>query len=111
VFKGLKDKTLSIGVKRVFNYYLKNIGGEMLNFSLDSQNKKIFLDVMLKGEAESLKVEIKNYKITQKEDKSFIEFDEVVTSREWINKVLELYANKQEFDIPNEYAKLLGVVV
>lgn len=111
MFGELKDRGISFGVRKIANHYLSDIGGEVLNFNLDSKNKKIFLDVMLKGELESLKVEIINYKITQRDDKSFIEFDEIHTSREWINTIISLYLKEKSFEVPNEYAKLLGVVV
>lgn len=111
MFIVLKDKTISFGFRKIINLYLKKIGSEMLSFNIDSHNKKIFLDVMLKGEVESLKVEIKNYKISIENGKSFIECEEIITSREWINAILELYVKNEKFEIPKEYARLLGIVV
>lgn len=107
----LKDNALSLAITKTCNYYIKEFG-EMLKFDLDSQNKKIYLDLMLKGEQESLKVEIKDYEIIVDNDKAYITFKSVVTSREWINTVVETFLkDNKKVEIPKQYVKLLGVVI
>jgi len=107
----LKNNTISIVVKKTCNFYIKEFG-EMLKFDLDSQNKKIYLDLMLKGEQESLKVEIKDYEIIEENDKAYITFQSVVTSREWINTIVETFLkDDKKVEIPKQYVKLLGVVI
>ena len=112
LYNNTKDKSISFVVEKTANYYIKDYG-KMLNFKLDSENKKVFLEIMLKGEAESLKVEIKDYLIIEKEGKEFLKFTEIDTSREWINVILETFVKDKfnEIEIPKEYSKLLKMVV
>ena len=107
----LKDNSISFVLQKVIDYKIKDIKGEMLKFQLDSINKTIHIEVMLKGEVEPLKVEIKNYKISVENNENFVELGEIITSREWVNTVLELYFIDRKLSIPATYAKLAGVIV
>ena len=62
MFRGLKDKALSKSLEVAINLKIKEYG-EMLKLNLDSQNKTIEFEVMLKGEKEPLKVFVNNYEI------------------------------------------------
>jgi hypothetical protein len=110
--KELKDSTISTVVQKTCNYYIKEFG-EMLNFQLNSQDKSVTLEVMLKGEKEPLKATIKEYEIIEKNDKAYLRFEDIQTSREWINTVLETFVDKDDkkIEIPRQYVKLLGVVI
>jgi hypothetical protein len=110
--KELKDSTISTVVQKTCNYYIKEFG-EMLNFQLNSQDKSVTLEVMLKGEKEPLKATIKEYEIIEENDKAYLRFEDIQTSREWINTVLETFVDKDDkkIEIPRQYVKLLGVVI
>jgi len=105
-----KDKTLSRVVKEAFNYKLKEYG-EIVEFHLDSDAKTITLEVLLEGEVEALRVEVKSYEIIQEDEKHFLLVNDIITSRAWINTLVEKHLDRQKFQIPNEYVKILKLVV
>ncbi|MDD2357794.1 MAG: hypothetical protein PHX13_07775 [Thiovulaceae bacterium] len=110
-FGSVKDNSVSFVAQKALNHYIKDIKGEMLKFRLDSNNKTIEMEVMLKGEVEPLKIEIKEYKISTENNEGFIELGEIVTSREWVNTVLALYFIDRKLSIPATYAKLVGIII
>jgi hypothetical protein len=66
---------------------------------------------MLEGEKEPLHVEIAQYILKEENEKYLLQIYGVKTSRAWINTVAAQYLHSQKFEIPEEYAKLLKVVV
>ncbi len=63
--------------------------GKMVNLSIDSENKKIEFEVLLKGEKESVSIIIDKYEIIKKNDDKFIKFNKISVSREWVDVLLE----------------------
>jgi len=107
---GAKDKALSVGVQKVINHKIEEFG-ELLKFDLNSGAKTMELEVMLDGEREALHVKVNNYTLIQEGEKHFLVATDIVTSRVWINKVASQYLSGQKFEIPQEYAKMLKIVV
>jgi len=68
----------------------------MTKLEIDSENKTINLDLQLKGEAETIRVTISNYKLVENGTCTFIEVDDITASREWINALLAEPAVKQK---------------
>jgi len=105
-----KDKTLSRVVKETVNFKLKEYG-EIVEFTLDSDEKTITLEILLEGEMEALRVEVKSYVIVQEDEKHFLLAKDIITSRAWINTLAEKYLYGQKLQIPAEYVKMLKLVV
>ena len=110
MFKGLKDKALSTAIKTAINLKIKEFG-EMLRLNLDSQNKKIELELMLLGEKEPLYVEVGSYEISEEDGKHYLIAKDIKTSREWINIVAKNYLENQKFEIPANVAEILKIIV
>ena len=110
MFKKLKDKALSKSLEVAINLKIKEYG-EMLNLNLDSQNKTIDFEVMLKGEKEPLKVFVKNYEISEENGKYFLYAKDISTSREWINVVAENYLKGEKVELPEKIAKTLQILI
>ena len=110
MFRKMKDATLSKGVKIAINHKVKEYG-KMIKLNLDSDNKTIELELMLDGEKEPLHVKVNHYKLSQENNRHYLVAENIVTSRAWINTVASQYLHGQKFEIPEEYAKLLKVVV
>ena len=62
--------------------------GLMTRLEIDSKNKKISLEVELKGETQPIQLETSNYKLLQKGGQTFIELGEIKCSREWVTMLL-----------------------
>jgi hypothetical protein len=110
LFSKFKDIGISTLGKKFGNQFIKEYG-EMLDLRLDSKNKKIELEILLKGELEPLKVDIGSYKIEQNGEKSYIILSEISTSREWINTLLEKFVQNKKFEISQDIEKVLGILV
>ena len=110
MFRKIKDKTLSVTVKIAINNYIKEYG-EMFKFNLNSVDKSIEIELMLKGERDTLTVNINRYEIIEKDNKYFIKIDGVQTSREWINTIASTQLEGKRFEIPEDYAKMLNIIV
>jgi hypothetical protein len=108
--KGGKDKALSLAIKKAINYKLKEIG-EMLSLKLDSKEKPLDMEVMLEGEKEPLKVHIGNYTIDLEDGNYYLNIKDIATSRVWINTLIGQYFSQNRFEIPEECAKMLMMVV
>ena len=106
----LKDKTISTGIYTVFDYKIRGFG-KVLKFNLDSKNKTIELEVMLDGEKEPLNIHIDNYEIQEIDSQYYIAVQNITTSRKWINVVASQYLNGQKIEVPQEYAKMLKLVI
>jgi len=83
----------------------------MFNLKVDSENKNIKIELMLKGEVEPLIIEIDNYSIVEEEEKIFIDIKHINTNREWLNVIINTYIIKNhKIEIPKKYASLLDIV-
>lgn len=110
MIRRFKDKTLSQGLALAINTRIKRYG-KMLNLKLDSKRKTIELDILLKGEKELIHVTVNQYEVIEEEGRWYLLAREIVTSREWINTVAESFLKGQRFAIPEQYAKMLRMVV
>ncbi len=110
MLRKLKDKALAKSLQVAINFKIKEYG-EMLKLNLDSQNKKIDFEVMLKGEKEPLKVFVNEYEITEENGKYFLFAKDITTSREWINIVAENYLKGEKIELPEKIAKTLEILV
>jgi hypothetical protein len=54
---------------------------------------------------------VNHYKLSEDHGRHYLVAEDIVTSRAWINTVASQYLHGQKFEIPEEYAKLLKVVV
>ncbi|AKF25142.1 hypothetical protein YH65_06855 [Sulfurovum lithotrophicum] len=110
MLKKVKDAALSKGAKIAINAYIKEYG-KMLKLNLDSKNKSITLEVLLEGEKEPLAVDVRRYELTEENGRHLLKIYGIHTSRAWINTVGASYLEGKAFEIPEEYAKMLKVIV
>ena len=110
MFKKMKDTALSKTTKIAINRYLKEYG-KMLKLSLDSENKSIDIEVLLEGETEPLSVKVERYELAEENEKYFLKLYGIETSRAWINTVADTYLEGKAFEIPEEHAKMLKMIV
>ena len=114
-FKIIKDKGSSYLLKKYVNSQIKEFG-EMLNFHIDSQNKNISLDVLLKGEKEIINVKIEKYEVVRKDDAAYIKFNNISASREWIevliqNIAIPKYAPQHMIQIDSSYERIIELLI
>ncbi|ADV46569.1 hypothetical protein [Nitratifractor salsuginis] len=110
MIRRLKDSTLSQGLTLLINSRIKSYG-KVLNLKVDSKQKNIELEILLKGEKEPIQVTVNEYEVIEEKGHWYLLAQEIVTSREWINIVAENFLKGQRFEIPEQYAKMLKLVL
>lgn len=83
----------------------------MLNLKIDSENKSLYLEMMLKGESDVIKFEIGEYKIVENGNRTFLQFKQLKTNREWVNILIENYLKINQIEIPQEYKRVLAIAL
>ena len=64
--------------------------GRMTKLEIDNENKTIYVDFDLKGEKESVRITLSNYRLIQAEGKNpLFEPGPIEVSREWLNALLK----------------------
>ena len=94
----------------MINSKIKNFGN-VSKLNLDTKNKKIHLDVDLKGEEKILGLTVNSYSFKEKNDKYYLIISDITSSREWLTIVFKSYMDKQELEIPKEYRKVIEAVI
>ena len=102
----MKNIALSKTAKIAINSKIK-LYGEVLDIEIDTKQNKLELEVLLKGEIESLKISIGQY--TLQDNKIII--SQISTSREWLNTLSKEYLENKSFNIPQEYMSILEKIV
>jgi len=115
VLRDTKNQAIAAIAKKFVNAMIHDYG-EMVNLQIDSLNKTIRLEVLLKGEQESVFLTINNYTIVQQGDSFFLEFKTISASREWIdaaiqNIVIPRIAPLRQLKIESQYAKIIDLLV
>lgn len=80
--------------------------GKMLKLDIDSKNKIILAEVLLKGEVEAVKIKVGRYEVQTESRKGFL-LSNIETSRSWMTEIVAVFG--PEIFIPLEKANLLKV--
>ena len=115
IFRDTKNFTISALAKKYVNSKLKGYG-EMINLKVDSKNKNIELELLLKGEKEGIFINIEEYEVVSKNDSNYIKFKNISASREWIeiliqNIAIPNFAPEKTIEIDSTYAKIIDLLL
>ncbi len=94
MFGNLVTEALNKGVRIILQSYVEPYG-EIKNLSIDDSLKEIKATLLLRGELHTLDVRIIGYNFTRLENKGYMTFLHVSTSREWIDKLMETHPPKE----------------
>lgn len=108
--KTIKDDTVSFLGKQAINLKMKRYG-EMMDFQIDSENKRILLKVSLKGEPEPLIVTVNKYEIMKVDGKDFLIIRNVTTSKEWMNLIAEDFMKDKEVELPDKFSRIIKMIM
>jgi len=103
-----KNHLLAGAVKLWFKQ-TQNRYGLMTQIRIDSQNHRIDVELLLKGEATPIQVAVKSYELSSETGETFIALGDIETSREWINHLIRehLPPEKKRFKVPGSLKLLL----
>lgn len=110
MFNIAKDMAFSTTGKSLLNRKLDKFG-EITHLNLDSNDDTIELEVLLKGELAPLKVIVNGYTFTQRDGIHYISIQNIKTSREWLNHVVQDYVHDKEFKVPKKYVRMIKKIL
>ena len=114
LLKNLFDITKGAGVslagKQFLSSYLQKYG-KMLNFSVHPDTKKIYAEILLKGEEAPIKLTLDGYEISGPADKPTLRVAKVGASREWLEVVMKEFVEGKTFELPPKAAPLLKLLL
>jgi len=101
MFSSLKN----YGMKKTVQIYIGEVG-QVLDFKYDSEDKRIFISMDLKGESEPLEIEITDFQMITKDDFDYLIFDKIETSKPWLDFIIKEFVKNKEIKM-NSKMKLL----
>lgn len=99
-----KDNTNSAVFKAAMNTFIRKYG-QVLELKIDSKDKAFIFEIMLKGEASPIRIEIRKYEFINRDGTNYVKLHEVFANRYWMDTVMELALLEQEFPLPKEFDK------
>jgi hypothetical protein len=106
-----KDTTQSTIIKNGLNIFIKKFG-EIKNLKIDSQNKAITLDIFLKGEADTIILNIENYKFFKDDDDIYyIKIFDISANRYWIDAIAKVFTRDKQFPIPSQLVIPMKILI
>jgi len=94
-------------IKLLFNTKMERYA-RMLRLDINSEDKSIELEVLLRGESAPLKIHIGRYEIMTG-DESGIKISQIHTSREWMTEMIQAFMPEYKVNFNN--AKLLKMIM
>jgi hypothetical protein len=102
----IKDNATAILLKTFANSFISDFGS-IERISVDSDIKSIYLSIKLKGERESITIEITEYKVVKSQNHNSIQLHNIRTSREWLNVALNKYYIDRRIKVPSQFIDIV----
>ena len=83
----------------------------MIDFKLDSKSRSISFSIHPMGEEDPIDFKVNKYKLTNESGKFFIEISDINTNREWMNIAIGNFLPSAKLPIPQEYERLIRLVM
>ncbi len=112
--KNSKGTILNNTAKSMVGLYLKKKKiGELKDFSIDMNSKKLFISFIPRHFGEVLSVEAVNYNIVKDtlQQKSYLTFESINTSGNWDDSHFREMIKSKRIEIPQKYSSLVDKVV
>lgn len=106
---GFKDRTVSLAARKLLAAPLAPYG-EMLNLQLDSQTKTLSLELLLKGEAEPVRLTLTGYEILEGNPPR-LRVGGATASREWLAVLLNQFVVGHPVELPANFAPVLRLLL
>ncbi len=105
----IKDDFTSASAKLLISKKIENYG-KLLEFNVNSSEKRIFVSVMLTGEDNPVELNIKKYLLVN-ESPIKIELKEIESNREWITRAAKDYVENRKFALPEKYTPIIKLLL
>ncbi len=108
-FSDLKDDFTSASAKLLISKKIENYG-KLLEFEVNSSEKRIFVSVILTGEDKPVELNINKYSVVS-ESPMKIELREIESNREWITRAAKDYIENRKFTLPEKYTPIIKLLL
>lgn len=85
--------------------------GELKNLRLNSRDKTIEIEVLLKGEAEPLAVKVIEYELQTGPEQDYLIVKRAIASREWVTVLLQDFVVGRRQPLPHQHSKMVRLVL
>ena len=107
-FRRAKDHFIERTAPSVLNATLMADYGTITEIELDSDERKLHLEALLRGERDPIRVEIGSYEIARRDGVAFFTIKQIATSREWITTLARQQLVGRPIPLPKEFGGWLG---
>ena len=111
IFSSLKNNSM----KLLANNFLNAYGAEIIDLSIDKENKTISATIALDGEGSPVCITLNGVNIISKDKTSFLSFKTVTVDREWIgtaiNTLLKRYVPENQIEIPRKFSGIIKMLL
>ncbi|MGQ0502680.1 MAG: hypothetical protein ACT4P0_08775 [Panacagrimonas sp.] len=104
--KSLKDGALGIALKHYLNDTLSEFG-EVLDCTVESENARISLRALLKGEREPISAAVEHYELSREGETFYATLRGFSSSRPWLTLLLDKLFMGKRYKLPSAVGNLL----
>ena len=83
----------------------------MINFNIDSRNKTVQLEVLLKGEQQPITLTVEEYELRNEDGAFYFVINKATASREWVGVAVQEFLVGKKFRIPDNYSGMVKLVL
>ena len=101
-------KAIEKAAPSVLNETVMRDYGQITSLEIDSADKSLHVEVLLRGEQEPIRVEILKYEIAQQDGRPCFIAREIRTSREWITTLAQQQLVGRPIPLPQQLSGLVS---
>ena len=105
-----KDAGASAAIEHLLAKRLEPYG-ELKSLRLNSREKTIEIEVLLKGESEPLAVKVLQYELQITPEQDFLVVKRAIASREWVTALLQDFVVGRPQPLPHQHSKMVRLVL
>jgi hypothetical protein len=107
-FRKTKDRLIEKTAPSLLNETVMRDYGQITSLEIDSADKTLHVEVLLRGEKDPLRVEILKYEIAQQDGRTCFIAREIRTSREWISTLAQRQLVGRPIPLPQQLSGLVS---
>lgn len=100
MLRTIKDRAVSLAAGKALSAKFAAFC-HMLKLDVDSKTKVLTLETLPKGESETVRVEIRGYRLEREQGRATLCFDSLTVSREWLNSMAQAWLPDNKILLPD----------
>jgi hypothetical protein len=108
--KGHKDSSVSFILEKALRPKLERYG-RLIRLKIDSRAKTATIEILPKGETDSITVWVERYELTEKPAGTYLIVQRASASREWLTLLMEDLLLGRSWLVPPQYATYVKLAI